>query len=208
MTFQARHIPVAVALFRFRAAAKAAVFRIISFAILHQRGVEAHTMVRLNSHLDGYATLDSFVPLPPGEYPVRIVGSQLRGTRSGGGMLRFAYTVTEGKHRGCRIFDHLNLWHANPMTVEFAMRRLKRIAVASGWPDPDYIADSTELHGRGMLVRVTLRHGEDGVNYQVITAYGPLSDTPPRRERSRSFLSGILPRPARPASSFSPEKAA
>lgn len=135
-------------------------------------------MVQLNSHLEQYSTLDSFSPLPPGEYRVGIMNSELKGTRSGGNMLSFTYEVMDGDFQGRKVWDRLNLWHSNPVTVEIAMRQLKSIATASGYPNPNYIPDSSELHGREMRVKLAIRKDDNGNEYQDIKAYLPLNAAP------------------------------
>lgn len=135
-------------------------------------------MVQLNSHLEQYAPLENFRLLPPGEYRVQIIRSELKETRNGGPVLSFTYEIREGAFQGRRVWDYLRLWHANPVTAEIAMRRLKSIATASGCPNPNYIADSSELHGREMRIKVSIRRDECGNEYQSIRAYLPAERIP------------------------------
>ena len=128
-------------------------------------------MVQLNSNLEGYSTLEAFTLLPPGEYHVGIMNSELKNTRAGGSMLCFTYEVMEGDYQGRKVWDNLNLWHTNPKTVEIAMRQLKSIATASGYPNPNYIPDSSELHGREMNIRLAVRKDDSGNEFQDIKAY-------------------------------------
>ena len=90
-------------------------------------------------------------------------------------MLSFTYEVMDGDYQGSRVWDNLNLWHNNPKTVEIAMRQLKSIATASGYPNPNYIPDSSELHGREMKVKLAIRTDSNGNEYQDIKAYLPLN---------------------------------
>ena len=135
-------------------------------------------MVQLNSHLEQYAPLENFRLLPPGEYRVQITRSELKETRNGGPVLSLTYEIREGAFQGRRVWDYLRLWHANPVTAEIAMRRLKSIATASGCPNPNYIADSSELHGREMRIKVSIRRDECGNEYQSIRAYLPAERIP------------------------------
>lgn len=135
-------------------------------------------MVHLNSHLEQYAPLENFRLLPPGEYRVQITRSELKETRNGGPVLSFTYEIREGAFQGRRVWDYLRLWHANPVTAEIAMRQLKSIATASGCPNPNYIADSSELHGREMRIKVSIRRDECGNEYQSIRAYLPAERIP------------------------------
>ena len=135
-------------------------------------------MVQLNSHLEQYAPLENFRLLPPGEYRVQITRSELKETRNGGPVLSFTYEIREGAFQGRRVWDYLRLWHANPVTAEIAMRRLKSIATAGGCPNPNYIADSSELHGREMRIKVSIRRDECGNEYQSIRAYLPAERIP------------------------------
>ncbi len=163
-------------------------------------------MVLLNSSLEGYSLFDSFAPLPPGEYHVNIMDSELKNTRAGGTMLSFVYEIMDGDFQGRRVWDNLNLWHSNPKTVEIAMRQLKSIATASGYPNPNFIPDSSDLHGREMKVRLAIRSDGNGNRHQEIRAYLPL-DPPPgghaaqaAAQTSRAFQGVPSPPLAGPAS--------
>lgn len=71
--------------------------------------------------------------LPPGKYPVHIVQSEMRPTRSGDGQyLWLELDVIEGPHQGRKIWDQLNLVNPNQQTVDIAQRTLSAICHAVG----------------------------------------------------------------------------
>src|SRR3954469_14709774 len=80
--------------------------------------------------------------LPPGDYTVQIVQSEMRVTKAGNGrMLWLDMEVLEGQLQGRHVYDQLNLVNANPTAVEIAQRTLSAICHAVGKLQ---VADSEE----------------------------------------------------------------
>jgi len=96
--------------------------------------------------------------LPAGDYEVMIVDSTLEPTKSGSGsFLKLQMQVLSGPHKDATIFDRLNLVNDNPKAVEIAQRTLSAICHAIGVMQ---VADSTQLHNRPMIVRLTVKPAE------------------------------------------------
>jgi len=96
-------------------------------------------------------------PVPPGEYEVRIAGTEYKESRSGnGGYLRMQYKIVDGPMSGRSVFDNLNLWHNNDKTRLIAQSRLKAIAKAAHHPNPNFVRTTEELIGSNLKVRVTV----------------------------------------------------
>lgn len=92
--------------------------------------------------------------LPPGKYPVHIVQSEMRPTRSGDGqMLWLEMDVIEGPFQGRKLWDQLNLVNRNEQTVEIAQRTLSAICHAVGQL---HVTDSEQLHHLPMLAIVAV----------------------------------------------------
>lgn len=99
-------------------------------------------------------------PIPAGEYVMTIVASEMKYTKSGDGQyLLLEMQVLEGEYNGRLIWDRLNLINNNRTAVEISNRTLSSICHATGKLK---VADSSELHGIPMLVRVNVRSAENG----------------------------------------------
>lgn len=89
--------------------------------------------------------------LPPGKYPVQIIESEMRETRTGGQMLKLTMEVLDGPSKGRKIWDNLNLVNSNPQAQEIAHRTLSAICHAVGKLQ---VQDSEELHFRPLMATV------------------------------------------------------
>lgn len=90
--------------------------------------------------------------LPPGEYLVQIVQSEMKATRAGTGqMLALEMDIIDGPHSGRKLWDNLNLVNPNPQAVEIAQRTLSAICHAVGQMQ---VIDSEQLHFKPMLAVV------------------------------------------------------
>ena len=92
--------------------------------------------------------------LPPGDYPVQIIESEMAETHTGGQMLKLTLEVTEGHPNARRrLWDNLNLVNANPQAVEIAQRTLSAICHATGKLQ---VSDSEQLHFIPMVAKVAV----------------------------------------------------
>lgn len=106
--------------------------------------------------------LATYEVLPPGKYLAQITSSEMRVTKDGQGQyLYLEIDVLEGPCTGRKLFDRLNLVHANPEVVEIARRTLSSICRATGKLQ---VSDSTQLHLAPFIadVRVKPPKGEYG----------------------------------------------
>lgn len=89
--------------------------------------------------------------LPPGDYPVQIVASEMKDTKTGGQMLALTLEITDGPARGRKLWENLNLVNSNTQAVEIAQRTLSAICHAVGRLQ---VNDSEELHFKPMIASV------------------------------------------------------
>jgi hypothetical protein len=89
--------------------------------------------------------------LPPGTYTAAILESELKVTKSGGQALKLDISVLEGRYKGWRISDMINLKHPKKDVEKIALQKLKRYTLACGLKK---ITDSEELHARPFVVEV------------------------------------------------------
>lgn len=156
-------------------------------------------MANLGTTFDATAVdpTSTYEVLPPGKYPVQIVGSEMRPTRDGQGQyLWLELDVLEGTHMGRRLFDRLNLVNANPQTVEIAQRTLSAICHATGRMQ---VQDSEELHLIPMLAEVTVQPPKNGYAESNRIRYRPLERTGAPATQSPTA------RPAQPAQPRAPQ---
>jgi hypothetical protein len=127
-------------------------------------------MAKLGGTFDA-ASVEPNAPLealPPGEYKVQILQSEIRPTKAGTGqMLWLDMEVLEGPLKGRHVYDQLNLINPNPTAEEIAQRTLSAICHAVGKLQ---VADSEELHFQPMLVRVAVQPN----GYNAVKGYKPV----------------------------------
>jgi hypothetical protein len=93
--------------------------------------------------------------LPPGNYLLQIVQSEMRSTRDGSGQYLFLeLDVLDGQYAGRKLFDRIHLVNANPEAVQIAQRTLSSICRAAGKMQ---VNNSEQLHFIPMRASVRVR---------------------------------------------------
>jgi len=125
--------------------------------------------------------------LPPDRYPVQIVQSEMRATKTGNGQLLWLeLDVLDGPHQGRKIWDQLNLVNPSQQTVEIAQRALSAICHAVGQLQ---VNDSEQLHLRPLEVTLAVeldsrdKHlpPQDRRKQNKVKGYAALGNTLPAR---------------------------
>jgi hypothetical protein len=149
--------------------------------------------------------------LPPGDYKVQILQSEMRATKAGTGQILWLdMEVLEGSLKGRHLYDQLNLINPNPTAEEIAQRTLSAICHAVGKLQ---VSDSEELHFLPTVVKVAVRPN----GYNEVKGYKPVKQvaaagaSAPAAVPSRAAPSSVSPaaaqtRPAPGASSTAPWK--
>lgn len=120
-------------------------------------------MARLNANLANYESQDGFDCLPPGWYQATVIDSEIKDGPKGP-YINWTWQI-EGKSN--RVWDVMSL--AN----DVSMQRLKTMATCCGHKNPNYIADTEELHGMRCNIRLKVESDPDGryENKNKITAF-------------------------------------
>jgi hypothetical protein len=106
--------------------------------------------------------------LPPGDYKVQILQSEMRVTKAGTGQLLWLdMEVLEGPLKGRHVYDQLNLINPNPTAEEIAQRTLSAICHAVGKLQ---VADSEELHFIPLIVKLAVKPN----GYNEVKGYKPI----------------------------------
>jgi hypothetical protein len=129
------------------------------------------------------ATLSPAAPglIPKGNYQAQVVESAVMPTASGRGeCLKLTFEIGAGEFCGRRIIEWFNIVNAHATAQRIAQQMLARLCAAAGLSG---IADSEELHGIPVMIRVDIRPGSDGYGDRtVIKDYRPLAaPIPPPR---------------------------
>jgi len=127
---------------------------------------------------------EDFEVIPPGDYPVMIVKSDMTDTSTGGKMLVLELDVIDGEFKGRKLWDRLNLVNANAKAVEIAERTLSSICHAVNVLS---VADSEQLHGRAMFAKVVVqpagkdKNGVERGAKNEVKNYAPAGSAPAAR---------------------------
>ena len=94
-----------------------------------------------------------FGVVPAGEYNVKIVDTEFKPTQAGPRALSVKMEILDGKYKGQRLFDNLNLENDNPKARDIAIKTLSAICRATNVLQ---LADTEQLHNIPMTVKVKL----------------------------------------------------
>ena len=136
----------------------------------------------------------SFDVLPKGEYLAAAVSSEMKSTKAmTGKYLQLSFEILEGKFKGRRIFERLNLQNPNKDAEEIAQRTLSALCHALGILQ---INESEQLHDIPVLISVTIEDGKgDYGPSNRITGYASASNgvTPAQPPASPSKAGAAAP---------------
>lgn len=97
----------------------------------------------------------AFEALPAGDYPVLVSRVEVKQTKAGSGQyLEVELDVQSDAHRGRKLFDRINLWNANPKTVEIAQRQLSGLCHATGELN---LANTDQLLGKVAIATINAK---------------------------------------------------
>ena len=112
-------------------------------------------MAQLNFDATQVAPDLGFETVPAGWYNAMIDESEMKPTKDGSGAyLQTRFNIIDGQYANRKISMRLNLRNTNPVAQEIAYKQLSAICHAVGVMQ---VADSSQLHGRPMKVKVKVR---------------------------------------------------
>lgn len=154
-------------------------------------------MALLNIDTTNIDPTPRFDPIPAGDYPVIITGSEMKFTKDGQGQyLELSLEVQGGEFSGRKLFDRLNLHNSNRQAVEIAQRQLSQICHAVGVLQ---VADSEQLHFKPLVAMVKLRPAREQFDASnEIKGYKAASGAPVQQQFQRPTAPAA--NPARAAS--------
>jgi len=124
-------------------------------------------MAILNFDASTVAPSEALEAVPAGWYNAQMTASEMKPTSDGtGAYLQAEFTILNGDYAGRKLFDRINLQNKNPVAVEIGYKTLSSICHSVGVIQ---VADSQQLHGRPLQLKVSLRPagpGADGKHYE------------------------------------------
>ena len=155
-------------------------------------------MAQLNMNL-GDVDAQSFDLIPPGLYPARVSESEITQSKSGNHMITWSWEIIGEDHTGRKVWDRMML-DGSDTAKRVGQQRLKAMAIACGHPNPNFIADTEELHGRECLIKIKIDKGKDGYDdSNKITAFKPIQAAPAAPQTAAAPAGQAPPPPAAPA---------
>jgi hypothetical protein len=138
-------------------------------------------MARVDLDLSSYDAQGSdYEPIPPGEYTIRVLDSEVTHSKAGNPMAIFTYEVLGPTHAGRKLWDYFVL------NNEVALKRFKGLAEAVGYPNPNFIRDTEDLHGLQCSVRVSIEEQEGYSPKNKITSYKRFAEVRPAQARDNA----------------------
>jgi hypothetical protein len=117
----------------------------------------------------------AFDVLPPGDYKVQIVQSDMVQNKAGTGQyLWLEMDIVDGEYQGRKVWDRLNLVNPNQQAQDIAQRQLSAICHAIGQLS---VQDSEELHFKTFVAQVKVKPRQDtGENTNEVKGYKPADE--------------------------------
>ena len=107
---------------------------------------------QLNANLTNIDGQIGYTPLVPGWYLAKVVDSEIKEGPKGN-YIRWTFEIA-GKPN--KVWDTMSLGN------EISMKRLKGLAIAAKHKNPNYIADTEELHGKECMIRLKVETDPSG----------------------------------------------
>ena len=115
-------------------------------------------MAKLNFDATSVDPATSYDVIPKGEYLAAAVSSEMKSTKMGTGQyLQLSFEVLDGKYKGRRVFERLNLQNQNKDAEEIAQRTLSALCHAIGILQVD---ESEQLHDVPVMITLGIEEGK------------------------------------------------
>ena len=109
-------------------------------------------MAQISVDLTQYEAQEGFDLLPPGWYSAEIVDSEIKEGKKGP-YINWTFQIIGKPNK---------IWTITSLGNEISLEILKTIATCCGHRNPNYIADTEELHGKRCQIKVKIKTDESG----------------------------------------------
>ena len=132
-------------------------------------------MAEINYTVDANNAEEGFEVIPAGDYTVVIESSDYTSNKQGTGkVLSLTYQIIDGRYKGSKLFNYLNLEHQKENVVAIARKTMNAIGVAVGIRE--VVRDSAMLHNIPMKVEVVVKDDPSYGKKNEIKKHSPLND--------------------------------
>lgn len=151
-------------------------------------------MPRINQDLSGVKDEDmnrdgSWTALEPGDYPFIVSETDFKqnGKRNGN-TLWIKVQCLDPEHQSAKWTEFLAIDNPSPEAVRIACAKLKQLAIAVGYPNPDYVECTEDLHDIAFIGTVTVetasdpKYGDRNGEQNRISAYKPINGGAPTEQ--------------------------
>lgn len=111
-----------------------------------------------------------FEPIPPGEYVLIILETDVRSnSKNTGSFLEMKYQVASGPYAGQELRDYINVQHENKKAERIGIQRFAALCRAAGFPENALVQDTAVLLNRQVRAEVDVEATKDpstGKEYQ------------------------------------------
>lgn len=118
----------------------------------------------------------SFDVLPAGDYTVVIVKSEIKPTKDNSGQrLNLELQVVDGKFKGRKLFDGLNIANKSAQAQQIGQGQLSALCRAAGVMTPK---DSSDLHNKPIIAAVKVGKDQNNNDRAEVKSYKPIGKQP------------------------------
>jgi hypothetical protein len=147
-------------------------------------------MAQINQDMSGYDTQEGFEPLKAGWYEAVIQDSEIK-KGPAGPYINWQFGIVGHPNK---------IWDVMSLGNSVSMQRLKTLCKCCGHPNPNYLADTEEIHGNRCLIRLKIEIDESG-QYDPknkISAFKSLETAPtlPPQQPEAEPPTGTVPPPS------------
>jgi len=142
-------------------------------------------MASITFDANNVETADSFDVLPQGKYLAMAVASQIKPTKAGtGDYLEITFEIIDGKGKGRKVWERLNIRNVNKKAEEISQRQLAALCRSVGVLN---LQDTDQLHNIPVVLDIEIekREGYDDQNrvkgYSASGSTAPVASTPALR---------------------------
>jgi len=123
-------------------------------------------MTQVNQDLSSYSEQIGFDCLAAGWYSAKVIDSEIKEGPKGP-YINWTFEITGHPNR---------VWDVMSLSSDVSMQRLKTLAKCAGHRNPNFIADTEELHGLSCMVRLKIERSEEYDDKNRITAFKPIEN--------------------------------
>lgn len=135
---------------------------------------------------------EGFEIVPAGEYVAVVTNSEVKEVKKNTGKyLKLEWEIVDGPMKKRKIFENLNLWNQNQQAVEIARKAMNAICVAIG--KPEGVNDSSEIHNKPIIIKVTVKPDQNGEDSNNITKHSPYTGEVKQNEEIGVMKGGKMP---------------